>query len=211
MAAAAGPETRSSTEEPTTLAADIVNTPPSSTPLEMSTLEAQNLSERATAPPTMEDNTQSAVVVDQEEGRTDRNDNTTTSIPNAVNEDDRPPSATKETATPKVDTSALPAAPAAPAIGSATDAPVVAPKKEEVAGPSLSITILVISGGRHPFLIDQKYLQRTNTNVAQNDPYQMSVYTLKEMIFREWRSGECLILRLLRSSRQYRGLSCIDV
>ncbi|KAE8376904.1 ubiquitin-related domain-containing protein [Aspergillus bertholletiae] len=59
--------------------------------------------------------------------------------------------------------------------------------KEEDQGPSLMITLLLTSGSRHPFKIDGKYLQKRSVNVENHDPFAMSVYTLKELIWREWR------------------------
>lgn len=59
--------------------------------------------------------------------------------------------------------------------------------KEEDNGPSLVITLLLTSGSRHPFKIDGQYLRKRSVNVENYDPFAMSVYTLKELIFREWR------------------------
>ncbi|KGO41761.1 hypothetical protein PEX1_065430 [Penicillium expansum] len=56
------------------------------------------------------------------------------------------------------------------------------------AGPSLVITLLLTTGSRHPFTIDGKYLKKRSVNVENSDPFLMSVYTLKELIWREWRS-----------------------
>lgn len=61
---------------------------------------------------------------------------------------------------------------------------------EEDAGPSLVITLLLTTGSRHPFTIDTKYLKKRSVNVENYDPFLMSVYTLKELIWREWRSGK---------------------
>ncbi|CAG7919671.1 unnamed protein product [Penicillium olsonii] len=61
-------------------------------------------------------------------------------------------------------------------------------KEVENAGPSLVITLLLTTGSRHPFTIDGKYLLKRSVNVENNDPFLMSVYTLKELIWREWRS-----------------------
>lgn len=61
---------------------------------------------------------------------------------------------------------------------------------EEDSGPSLDITLLLTTGSRHPFTIDGKYLRKRSVNVENYDPFAMSVYTLKELIWREWRSGE---------------------
>lgn len=63
-------------------------------------------------------------------------------------------------------------------------------QEEEDSGPSLVITLLLTSGSRHPFKIDGKYLRKQSVNVENNDPFSMSVYTLKELIWREWRSGK---------------------
>lgn len=64
------------------------------------------------------------------------------------------------------------------------------PKEDEDSGPSLVITLLLTSGSRHPFKIDGKYLRKQSVNVENNDPFAMSVYTLKELIWREWRAGK---------------------
>lgn len=61
---------------------------------------------------------------------------------------------------------------------------------EEDPGPSLAITLLLTTGSRHPFTIDGKYLRKRSVNVENFDPFLMSVYTLKELIWREWRSGK---------------------
>ncbi|KAJ5218628.1 uncharacterized protein N7498_000727 [Penicillium cinerascens] len=61
-------------------------------------------------------------------------------------------------------------------------------KEVEDAGPSLAITLLLTTGARHPFTIDGKYLRKRSVNVENYDPFAMSVYTLKELIWREWRS-----------------------
>lgn len=61
---------------------------------------------------------------------------------------------------------------------------------EEDAGPSLVITLLLTTGSRHPFTIDGKYLRKRAIDVENHDPFAMSVYTLKELIWREWRSGK---------------------
>jgi len=55
------------------------------------------------------------------------------------------------------------------------------------------ITLLLTSGARHPYRIDEKYLLKRQVNVpgktdsGKMDPYSISVYTLKELILREWR------------------------
>jgi len=49
------------------------------------------------------------------------------------------------------------------------------------------ITLLLTTGARHPFKIDPKYLLKRNVDVQGNDPFNLSVYKLKELILREWR------------------------
>lgn len=61
-------------------------------------------------------------------------------------------------------------------------------------GPVCNITLLLTSGGRHPYKIDARYLARRNVAVPDEtddghpDPFSISIYTLKELILREWRS-----------------------
>lgn len=61
-------------------------------------------------------------------------------------------------------------------------------------GPVCNITLLLTSGSRHPYKIDGKYLNRRNVIIPDEtdnglpDPFSISVYTLKELILREWRS-----------------------
>ena len=59
----------------------------------------------------------------------------------------------------------------------------------EDAGPSILLILLLTSGSRHPFKLDRKYLKKREVNAPDYNPYSMSVYTLKELILREWRSG----------------------
>lgn len=63
-------------------------------------------------------------------------------------------------------------------------------KEVDEPGPSLAITLLLTTGARHPFSIDGKYLRKQSVNVEGYNPFAMSVYTLKELIWREWRSGQ---------------------
>ena len=78
----------------------------------------------------------------------------------------------------------------APAIGPSLEKPAPLPQESEMIGPSLLITLLLITGARHPYKIDEKYLRKRNVTVEGNNPFNMSVYTLKELIWREWRDGE---------------------
>src|SRR2546423_2793038 len=74
------------------------------------------------------------------------------------------------------------------AIGPSSDQPMPIPKDDST-GPTLMITLLLTTGARHPFKIDPKYLLKRNVDVQGNDPFNLSVYKLKELILREWRDG----------------------
>lgn len=60
--------------------------------------------------------------------------------------------------------------------------------------PVCNITLLLTSGSRHPYRIDAKYLSRRNVSMPDEtaaghpDPFSISIYTLKELILREWRA-----------------------
>lgn len=54
-------------------------------------------------------------------------------------------------------------------------------------GPVLLIMLLLTNGARHPFRLDAGYLKKRNANVQNDDPYNLSVYKLKELILRDWR------------------------
>lgn len=77
----------------------------------------------------------------------------------------------------------------APAIGPSSDRPTPTPKETDMLGPVLMITLLLTNGARHPYKIDGKYLKKRNVKVDDNNPINMSTYTLKELIWREWRDG----------------------
>lgn len=80
------------------------------------------------------------------------------------------------------------------AIGPAQDEiKAVTPGLEDI-GPVCNITLLLTSGSRHPYKISARYLSRRNVAIPEEteaglpDPFSISVYTLKELILREWRS-----------------------
>ncbi|KAK5658204.1 hypothetical protein OQA88_2179 [Cercophora sp. LCS_1] len=56
-----------------------------------------------------------------------------------------------------------------------------------------TITLLLPTGARHPYKIDEKYLTKRSVEVpdstedGRKDPFSISVYKLKELILREWR------------------------
>lgn len=77
----------------------------------------------------------------------------------------------------------------------------IGPAEEEIKpagsgpdGPVCNITLLLASGGRHPYKIDAKYLSKRHVDMPDKDdngnpdPFSISIYTLKELILREWRS-----------------------
>ncbi|KAK4081825.1 uncharacterized protein Triagg1_2566 [Trichoderma aggressivum f. europaeum] len=77
----------------------------------------------------------------------------------------------------------------------------IGPAEEEIKpagsgpdGPVCNITLLLASGGRHPYKIDAKYLSKRHVDMPDQDdsgnpdPFSISIYTLKELILREWRS-----------------------
>ncbi|KAI0131956.1 hypothetical protein BJ170DRAFT_225070 [Xylariales sp. AK1849] len=102
-----------------------------------------------------------------------------------------------------------PAVPSAKALGKAPA--ITAPATEQDAiGPAdsgqadsaaetpgdLTVDIMLIvptTGARHPFRINEKYLTKRNVQVTsltedgKIDPFSITVYTLKELILREWR------------------------
>lgn len=55
------------------------------------------------------------------------------------------------------------------------------------------ITLLLPTNARHPYRIDDKYLNKRNistpalTEDGKPNPFSISIYTLKELILREWR------------------------
>jgi len=73
------------------------------------------------------------------------------------------------------------------AIGPSSESPVVPAKDTDVTGPVLIVTLLLTNGARHPFRLDAKYLAKRGVEVLDNDPFNLSVYKLKELILREWR------------------------
>lgn len=70
------------------------------------------------------------------------------------------------------------------------DAPLV-PSSTVSAGPVLMISLMLITGARHPYKIDEKYL-RNRKVIAQDssgafNPRELSGYQLKELIWTDWR------------------------
>jgi hypothetical protein len=169
-------------------------TPPSSTPVEMSTLQSQP---RSNAEPTENTPTPPAQSSNPNPSRENQ-----TSMSNSAAENSSSPSrdplqpvSTNATSPSTLDRKV------STAIGPSTDQPTPISKDPEVAGPSLVITLLLTTGARHPFKIDEKYLKKRNVNVTENDPFNLSVYTLKELIWREWREG--MYLRIAMNNKSF--------
>ena len=57
-------------------------------------------------------------------------------------------------------------------------------------GPVVHITLLLPNGIRHTLQLDEVFLKDRNVSVNTKDPYQISVYTLKELICRDWHDGQ---------------------
>ena len=180
--------------------------PPSSTPADLDTIRQQRLADHPTtssdAQTSMELDTRPAVGPLNPTTTTDRIESSQknpqpvaqTSLPSApgYNSQQREPSTAGQT-----NKSAQPASPpltrekTAPAIGPATDKPTPLPKESEIEGPLLYITLLLSStGARHPYKLDEKYLKKRNVAVEGNNPINLSLYKLKELILRDWREGE---------------------
>lgn len=75
------------------------------------------------------------------------------------------------------------------ALGPATETAITQPTS---AGPVLSITLMLTTGARHPYKIDEKYLKNRNCEAHAKDgtfePRELSGYKLKELIWTDWRS-----------------------
>jgi len=100
------------------------------------------------------------------------------------------------------------------AIGPATDKPT--PSATTSTGPLLVITLLLHSTEtRHPYIIDESYLKRRNVTVDDNNPINMTVYTLKELILRDWRTEweprptTPTSIRLIHMGRMLDDKSCL--
>ncbi|KAK5121803.1 hypothetical protein LTR85_004678 [Meristemomyces frigidus] len=75
------------------------------------------------------------------------------------------------------------------ALGPATEAPIAPPVST---GPVLSITLMLTTGARHPYKIDERYLRNRNCQALASDgtfdPRELNGYKLKELIWTDWRN-----------------------
>lgn len=72
------------------------------------------------------------------------------------------------------------------AIGPSTDSPTPAAVANSSA---VHINLLLTNGARHPYTVDERYLKKRGVTPDGMDPFNLSVYNLKELILRDWRSG----------------------
>lgn len=75
-------------------------------------------------------------------------------------------------------------------LGPATEAPIVhAPTNT---GTVLSISLMLTTGARHPYKIDEKYLKNRKVEAkkptGEFEPRELSGYQLKELIWTDWRN-----------------------
>ena len=78
-------------------------------------------------------------------------------------------------------------------IASQEEKPNVSTEPATISGPQVIITLLIPStDSRHKFVIEKKYLEKRNVSIADNNPVNMGVYTLKELIWRDWREGTAI-------------------
>lgn len=80
------------------------------------------------------------------------------------------------------------------AIGPSTDLPTPMLRATTNTGPVMQFTLLLASTGtRHPYQLNERYLEKRNVHAkgsdGQFDPSSISVYTLKELILKDWREG----------------------
>ncbi|KAI9724077.1 MAG: hypothetical protein M1812_000796 [Candelaria pacifica] len=158
---------------------------PSSTPVEMSNLESQPrpIANNSAEPPTASNPLQTTEpVLESERAGTSEPPPALKPIQPTESTSLEPPTSTKSTVTtaPLIRKEST-------AIGPPSDKPIILSKEPETAGPVLVITLLLTTGARHPYKIDEKYLKKRNVSPTDMDPFNMSVYTLKELIWREWR------------------------
>jgi hypothetical protein len=188
-----------------------------SKPVEMNTLETTKPAEAgSTALPTDASILSSSISISPEvDSQREIQQSTDATVPVATTKDTTtsPASASQQSQVPVSSTTAGVAAasiatlevPAATAtelthadnapIGPDTDTPLntALTTPPDMANPVCVITLLLTSGARHPYKLDEKYLTKRNVEVpgvtedGKKDPFSISVYTLKELILREWR------------------------
>jgi len=176
-------------------------TPAESTPVEMSTLSRQ----RDGAVESTEPTTTVQDSIPEPEASTSEHAGPSTTPNHSSHQTDQAPSQSIATASHPPQPQALDTSPQDPASATidrpetltrTTTQPAIGPSSDkptallpESSAQTLFITLLLTNGARHPYKIDEKYLQKRNVTVEGNNPVLMSIYTLKELIWREWREG----------------------
>jgi hypothetical protein len=84
------------------------------------------------------------------------------------------------------DPSQLPTTASEAAIGSATDAPIESITTHDPAAVNI-VLIIPATGKRHTYKIDKGYLDRRQVTVTDGDPFNLTVYGMKELILRDWK------------------------
>lgn len=80
--------------------------------------------------------------------------------------------------------------------GSPTDKYAVA-KIGSPALPAINLILLLPTGARHNLHINENYLREQNVPIEARSIFSISVYTLKELILRDWHEGTCFLLPLI--------------
>lgn len=183
------------TDIPRALAAQI-QPPPSSMSVEMSRLGQHSKADNSLAHPSPSTHAISpAILRSSRDGEGRDVSSATAGSEQASHAQDlvaSPPPPTNLHTTPSTSLTPLTQEKTAPAIGPSSDTPTLLPKHSDITGPQLMITLLLTNGARHPYKIDEKYLKKRNVIVEDNNPINLSTYTLKELIWREWREGKGL-------------------
>jgi hypothetical protein len=92
----------------------------------------------------------------------------------AINDDEAPP----KTAEDNIESTS-------PIINTATTTP-------STPQPVVRISLLLTTGTRHAMTLTKGSLKKKGFLPEDNDPYSLTVYQLKQMIFNDWRSGTVL-------------------
>lgn len=57
------------------------------------------------------------------------------------------------------------------------------------AAPVVRISLLLTTGTRHPMALTRNYLRKRNMLPDDEDPFSITVYQLKQMIWNDWKPG----------------------
>ena len=151
---------------------------PSSAPVEMSNLQSGTDAEQS----------QSLPEQSQEQQRREEEPGTTAGASSSPTQQSSDPPRNQSASTPSPRLTRM----QSEALGPATDSPIAPPLPISDRGPTLSITLMLTSGARHPYKIDEKYLKNRKVDIGKEgetgfDPRDISCYKLKELIWTDWR------------------------